>query len=50
LNEVFNVKITSVEFNGRDGHANTEKHAGKHALRTAFTEGEGQAGDDNSDE
>ena len=28
----------------RDGHSDAEKHAGKHTLRAAFTEGEGEPG------
>jgi hypothetical protein len=30
------------EIHGGDGHADTEKHAGKHTLRAAFPEGEGE--------
>src|ERR1700687_2001773 len=30
-----------------DGHADAEEHTGKHTLRAAFTEGEGEAGHDN---
>src|SRR5882762_9649774 len=31
----------------RDGHSDAEKHPGKHTLRAAFTEGEGEPGHDN---
>src|SRR5438552_5506720 len=35
------------EVRGRDGHSDAEKHVGKHTLRAAFTEGEGEPGHDN---
>src|SRR5580658_5335476 len=38
------------EIHGRDGHSDTKQHTGKHALRTAFAEGEGETGDDNGNE
>src|SRR5208282_3810267 len=33
-----------------DGHTNAEEHTGKHPLRAAFTEGEGEACHDNRNE
>ena len=33
-----------------DGHSDPEEHAGKYTFRAAFTEGEGQTGDDNGNE
>jgi hypothetical protein len=35
------------EVHCRDGHSEAEKHPGKHTLRAAFTEGEGEPGHDN---
>ena len=35
------------EVHCRDGHSGAEKHAGRHALRATFTEGEGEPGHDN---
>src|ERR1700732_4485135 len=37
------------EIHRRDGHADAEEHTGQDALRATFTEGEGEAGDDNGD-
>src|ERR1700688_3183572 len=38
------------EIHCRDGHSDAEEHTGKHTLRAAFTEGEGEAGHDNGNE
>src|SRR5579871_4325491 len=38
------------EIDGGDGHAHAKKDAGEDTFRTAFPEGEGQAGDDDGDE
>src|ERR1039458_4911369 len=38
------------EIHRRDSHADAEEHTGKHTLRAAFTEGEGEAGHDNGNE
>ena len=38
------------EVHRRDGHANAEEHAGKHALRAAFAESEGETGDNDGNE
>src|SRR5713226_6554144 len=38
------------EIHRRDSHSDTEEHTGKHTLRAAFTEGEGEAGHDNGNE
>src|SRR5260370_16155878 len=35
------------EIHRRDSHSDAEEHTGKHTLRAAFTEGEGEAGHDN---
>ena len=43
-------KEPSQEVHCRDGHSDTEKHAGKRTLRAAFTEGEGEPGHDNRDQ
>src|SRR5579872_5563146 len=38
------------EIHRRDSHADAEQHTCQHALRAAFTEGEGEAGHDNGNE
>src|ERR1035437_7174337 len=38
------------EIHRRDSHSDAEEHTGKHTLRAAFTEGEGEAGHDNGNE
>src|SRR5260370_20313165 len=38
------------EIHRRDSHSDTEEHTGKHTLRAAFPEGEGEAGHDNGNE
>src|SRR6266853_227694 len=38
------------EIHRRDSHSDAEEHTGKHPLRAAFTEGEGEAGHDNGNE
>src|SRR5258708_26501908 len=38
------------EIHRRDSHSDAEEHTGKHTLRAAFAEGEGEAGDDNGNE
>ena len=38
------------EIHRGDGHADAEEHAGKHALRAAFAESEGEAGHDDGNE
>src|SRR3981189_1442797 len=43
-------KEPSHEVDGGDGHANAEENAGEDTFRSAFTEGEGEPGDDNGDE
>jgi hypothetical protein len=35
------------EVHWRDGHSGAEKHAGRHTLRAAFTEGESEPGHEN---
>src|SRR6267142_2523040 len=43
-------KEPSHEVDGRDGHTHAEENTGEDTLRAAFSEGEGQTGDDNRDE
>src|SRR6266436_1376673 len=43
-------KEPSHEVDGGDGHSHAKENAGEDTLRATFTEGEGEAGDDNCDE